>query len=47
MEKWNIALDKMVYAFDLYAHGTIPPEEQETFQEGLDLFHDNFLCLWD
>lgn len=47
MEKWNIALDKMVYAFDLYAHGTIPPEEQEAFQEGLDLFHDNFLCLWD
>jgi hypothetical protein len=47
MEKWNKALDKMIYAFELYAHGTIAPEEQEAFQEGLDLFHDNFLYLWD
>ncbi|WP_278989476.1 hypothetical protein [Segatella bryantii] len=47
MEKWNKALDKMTYAFELYAHGTIAPEEQEAFQEGLDLFYDNFLYLWD
>ena len=31
MEKWNKALDKMIYAFELYAHGTIAPEEQEAF----------------
>ena len=23
--------DKMIYAFELYAHGTIAPEEQEAF----------------
>ena len=46
--EWNRAIQKMIDAFELLKHiTTFSDEEEQTIEEGLDLFRKHFRNLWD
>ncbi len=49
MREWNNTIQKMIDAFELmkYAHSIQSAEEQETVENGLDLFCKYYQNLWD
>ena len=49
VESWDMAIDKMICAFELVEHTTLPDTEQDSkaFHEGLELFCRYYLDLWD
>ena len=49
MREWNNAIQKMIDAFELmkYAGRVNTKEEEQTMEEGLDLFRKYFRSLWD
>ena len=46
---WNKAIQKMIDAFELLMYNSMSSDkdEQNTINEGLDLFRKYFLNLWD
>ena len=47
-EDWNNAIQKMIDAFELLKRITsFSDEEEQTIEEGLDLFRKHFRNLWD
>ena len=47
-EDWNKAIQKMIDAFELLKQITsFSKEEEQTIEEGLDLFRKHFRNLWD
>ena len=47
-EDWNEAIQKMIDAFELLNHiTTYTDEEEQTIEEGLELFCKHFRNLWD
>ena len=45
---WNKAIQKMIDAFELLDHiTTYTDEEEQTIEEGLELFCKHFRNLWD
>lgn len=48
IETWNKAIQKMIDAFELLKRITsFSDEEEQTIEEGLDLFRKHFRNLWD
>ena len=49
MRDWNNAIQKMIDAFELmkYAGDTNTEDEEQTIEQGLDLFRKYFRSLWD
>ena len=48
MAEWNKAIQKMIDAFELLKQITsFSDEEEQTIEEGLDLFRKHFRNLWD
>ena len=48
MAEWNKAIQKMIDAFELLKQITsFSKEEEQTIEEGLDLFRKHFRNLWD
>jgi hypothetical protein len=49
MREWNSAIQKMAYAFELmkYAGATHTEDEEQTIEQGLELFSKYFCYLWD
>ena len=48
MAEWNKAIQKMIDAFELLKRITsFSDEEEQTIEEGLDLFRKHFRNLWD
>ena len=48
VETWNKAIQKMIDAFELLEHITsYSKEEEQTIEEGLELFCKHFRNLWD
>lgn len=46
--EWNKAIQKMIDAFELLKQITsFSDEEEQTIEEGLDLFRKHFRNLWD
>lgn len=45
-ESWDVALDKMIRAFEIVLAGDIGLEEYPEFREGMDLFAKHYLQLW-
>jgi hypothetical protein len=47
-DEWNKAIQKMIDAFELLKQITsFSKEEEQTIEEGLDLFRKHFRNLWD
>ena len=48
MAEWNKAIQKMIDAFELLKHITsFSDEEEQTIEEGLELFCKHYRNLWD
>ena len=48
MAEWNKAIQQMIDAFELLKQLTsFSKEEEQTIEEGLDLFRKHFRNLWD
>ena len=48
ISEWNKAIQKMIDAFELLNHiTTYTDEEEQTIEEGLELFCKHFRNLWD
>ena len=48
IKTWNKAIQKMIDAFELLDHiTTYTDEEEQTIEEGLELFCKHFRNLWD
>ena len=49
MRKWNNTIQKMIDAFELmkYAGRVNTKEEEQTIEQGLDIFRKYFRSLWD